>query len=281
MLRWFPDRFVGQLEALLDSSIGAGMPLAVLDRLGGKGIREEPGLVVKAISGLGTIETTRLAVDLWDLGRAGRRQPRTLRRVRHRRDRPARATSSATAIARGGRVPRARSKRFSAATVIGARTRWSRAAETWGTSPEIALAAIDKLRAAGSDADPHASAVRLARRPRRRRGGDPTDDAAGHARAGGPLLATAARGASRREIAKGTIIHHIAGLRQVLFAVADRLVASGQLPDRFSLFMVTVDGVPDSPCRPDVVRSAHRGTLPPLSRTEHVDPSAVVHRAHA
>ena len=58
------------------------------------------------------------------------------------------------------------------------------------------------------------------------------------------LLATAASGATRREIAKGTIIHHISGLRHVLFSVADRLVASGQLPDRFSLFMVTVEEFP-------------------------------------
>jgi pyruvate,water dikinase len=118
------------------------------------------------------------------------------------------------------------------------------AAETWGTSPEVALAAIDKLRAAGSDADPHAAAERLAR--------ERVDACAAIRRRMPPgtrwladrLVASAARGAARREMAKGTIIHHVAGLRQVLFAVADRMVTRGQLPDRFSLFMVTVDELP-------------------------------------
>jgi len=244
VLQGFPDRFVGQLEALLDSSLGAGMPLAVLDRLGGKGIREEPGLVVRAISGLGTIETARLAVDLWDLGRE----------VAISHELTAEFDTGVTGLLGRLQAREARSRDvavFLAHFDALLRSHGHRgpnevepAAETWGTSPEIALAAIDKLRAAGSDADPHAAAVRLARERTDATAAIRQRLPAGFRGLADRLLATAARGASRREIAKGTIIHHIAGLRQVLFAVADRLIAGGQLPDRFSLFMVTVGEFP-------------------------------------
>ncbi len=244
VLRGFSDRFVGELEVLLDSSIGAGMPLSMLDRLGGKGIREEPGLVVKAISGLGTIETARMAVDMWDLGRevAGSDELTAAfdAGVTGLFERLGATDSPSPEVAafleqfevllhdHGHRGP----------------NEVEPAAETWGTSPEIALAAIDKLRAAGSDADPHAAAERLAR--------ERVDASAAIRRKMPPgtrwladrLVASAARGAARRETAKATIVHHIAGLRQILFAVADRMVTRGQLPDRFSLFMVTVDELP-------------------------------------
>ena len=233
------DRFAANLESLLVSSMGAGIGMSMLERVAGKAERAEPGLLVKALSGLGTIETARPAVALWRLGQAVAASP------------------SLTAIFDAGvggvldRLHAADEKDFIQQFDAFLRDHGHRgpnevelASDTWATAPESALAAIERLRLAPTSSDPALSLGRLAAtraeaverllretrapaRPLVRR-----------------LLAVSSRGAARREQAKGTLVLALTGVRRALFVLADRLVDGGVLPDRRSLFMVTAEELP-------------------------------------
>ena len=238
----FAEQFVGYLRTLLESSMGSGMPSALLDRLCGRAERREPGLLVKAMSGLGTIETARPAMDLWRLGRLVATSPELtvafdagvpglLERLR---------ASGSGDVARfverfdaflaehGHRGPR----------------EVELASDTWATAPESALTMVERLRFTSATADPEDASRRLgverlaARARLRNRTIRPLRPLVER------LLDTGARGAARREQAKGTLVLGVSGLRTALFHVADRLVAQGHLPDRTQFFMATLDELP-------------------------------------
>ena len=234
------DRFASNLESLLVSSMGAGVPMSLLERIAGKAERAEPGLFVKALSGLGTIETARPAVALWRLGRM------------------VNTSASLTAIFEAG-VPGVLERleaagehafldKFAAFLAeFGHRgpNEVELAADTWATAPETALAAVERLRLAAPASDPEAATARLGRDR------DAAIDRLLHATPAPMrpvvrrLVATTARGAARREQAKGTLVLALSGVRRALFGLADRLVREGSVPDRQSLFMVTAEELPD------------------------------------
>jgi rifampicin phosphotransferase len=240
----FTDRFAGTLGSLLEASFGGGIPSALLERLCGRAERKEPGILVRSLSGLGAIETTQPALDLWRLGRqvaadpgltgcfdAG--GPGVLDRVGGlAADSPAAVAFldgfTAFLATHGHRGP----------------NEVELASETWGTSPESVLAVIERLRLTGDEADPEVAGHRLAAERDEAR----TRLLAVTAPPARPLvrrlLASAERGPARREQAKGTLVRAISGLRRVLFHAADRLVAEGSLPDRQHLFMATASELP-------------------------------------
>jgi pyruvate,water dikinase len=237
------QRFTAHLRTHLEASLGAGVPVAVLERLAGRAERAEPGLLVRAMSGLGTIETAGPAVALWRVGRMvaasdelGREFDGGVRGLL------ARLADSATEDAR----------RFHTAFEDFLRQHGHRgpnevelASDTWATAPESALAAIERLRFTPESADPERAVLRLAgerdlaRARLRRRVPRPLR------RLVDRLLDSAATGAANREQAKGTLVLGLSGLRTALFHAADRLVAAGELPDRTDLFMATIDELPD------------------------------------
>ncbi len=238
----FADQFVGYLRSLLESSFGSGIPSALLDRLCGRAERREPGLLVKAMSGLGTIETARPAIDLWRLGRLVTTSseltsafdegvPALLQRLRASGSGDADrflAGFDAFLAEHGHRGPR----------------EVELASDTWATAPESALAMVERLRFTSGTADPEDASRRLgaerlaARVKLRGQTIRPLRPLVGR------LLDTGARGAARREQAKGTLVVGVSGLRTALFHVADRLVAQGHLPDRTQFFMATLDELP-------------------------------------
>lgn len=238
----FTGLFVPLLGALLEASIAGGIPAAMLDRLCGRAERRTPGLLVRALSGVGGIETAEPAADLWRLGRQVASSaeltacfddgvPGVLDRLRQSGSADAAAFVDgfdAFLVRHGHRGP----------------NEIELASETWGTSPDTALVVVERLRFTDAGADPEAATRRLASarveareqllrqvvpplRPLVRR-----------------LLDAAGRGAARREQAKGTIVRLITALRRALFHAADRLVAEGALPDRKQLFMATADELP-------------------------------------
>jgi rifampicin phosphotransferase len=240
----FAPRMAVQLRALVEAGFGAAIPLSLIERVAKRAERDEPGLLVKAMSGLGGIETARPAVEMWRLGRT-----------------VARSTSLTAAFDAGldGLDGRLRTTGAADRDVAGFVERFDSllvqhghrgpnevelASDTWATNPASVLSVVDRLRLSADAADPDVAARRLAAerteaRERLRRAVlpplRPIVDR---------LLETAGRGTARREQAKGTIVLGTSALRRPLFAAADRLVRAGQLPDRTQLFMATLDELP-------------------------------------
>ncbi|MEA3056290.1 MAG: rifampicin phosphotransferase, partial [Actinomycetota bacterium] len=238
----YDERFEPLIRGLVEVTLGAALPTSLLERLSRRAELAEPGLLVRALSGLGTIETAAPAMALWWLGRRARASDAITRELdaggEDLLDRLRRSTTpdvvafvsdfDAFLSEHGHRGP----------------NEVELASETWSTAPGAALAAVDRLRLAPESTDPVAAGARLA---------DEREAAAKRLRSRTPLparplvgrlLRAAARGAARREQAKGTIVLDIDGVRRLLFARADVLVAEGSLPDRRSMFMVTVDELP-------------------------------------
>jgi pyruvate,water dikinase len=234
----YEDRFVVHLNALLDASLASGLPMALLERLTRRASARDPGLLVRALSGLGTIETARPAAALWALGRLAAADPEV--------------TAAFDAGVDGVLERLGSGSAFVTAFDAFLREHGHRgpnevelSSDTWATAPRAALAAIDRLRLSPAASDPVDAGVRLAAeratatsallssvlpplRPVLRR-----------------LMASAARGAARREQAKGTLVLGLSGLRRALFLAADRLVEAGRLPDRLLLFMATREELAD------------------------------------
>jgi rifampicin phosphotransferase len=214
----FAPRLAVQLRALVEAGFGAAIPTSLIERVARRAEQREPGLLVKAMSGLGGIETARPAVDLWRLGRM-----------------VARSEALTGAFDEGvqGLQQRLRDGRGAGSDAVEFLERVDEflalhghrgpnevelASDTWGTNPDSALAVVERLRLSPASADPEAASTRLARergeaRERLRRAVAP------------PLrplitrlLLTASRGTARREQAKGTIVLGVSALRRPLFA---------------------------------------------------------------
>ena len=234
----YEDRFVRHLDALLDASLGGGLPIGMLDRLTRRTRERDPGIVVRALSGLGTIETARPAAALWALGRMVASDASLTEAF------DAGVDGVLDRVDRDGEFAR-EFARFLAEHGHRGPNEVELSSDTWATNPRAALAAIDRLRLSPEDADPVAAGQRLAADRAKA-----TDSLAAHALPPlRPVLrrlaAAAGRGAARREQAKGTLVLGLSGVRRALFLAADRLVETGRLPDRALLFMATREELAD------------------------------------
>jgi pyruvate,water dikinase len=242
--RSFTARFERHLLALLISSLGVGMSTAILERIAGRAERAEPGLLVKAMSGLGTIETAEPSVALWELGRMVAASPALTALFDAGVDGlPARLRSSVDSDDAGDDVGR-----FAAAFDAFLVEHGHRGpkevellSETWATAPASALALVDRLRMTSASADPVRAGARLAAE---------RDDARHRLRMAvvrplrplvDRLLVRASEGTARREQAKGTMVRALSGLRTMLFHLSDEVVARGGLGGRKDVFMATID----------------------------------------
>jgi pyruvate,water dikinase len=241
LARGFAPRMAGELRSLLEASFGAAIPSSILERLASR-IRDEPGLLIAAMSGLGGIETSQPAHQLWRLGSVVGSSPSLTalfdEGVNGLPDRLA-----------AGEDPDLMEFRRQFDSFLGAHghrgpNEMELASSTWGTDPKLALAVVERLRFTDEGADPAQAARRLAEARR---------DAQARLAASVPaalrpivarLFEKAARGTARRERAKGTIVLAVAALRRPLFRRADQLVRDGHLPDRTQFFMATLDELP-------------------------------------
>ena len=151
-----------QLRALLEAGFGGAIPTSLAERMAKRAERTEPGLLLKAMSGLGGIETSRPAIDMWRLGRMV--------------DRSA-SLSAAFASGVDGLEQRLRDASAADAEIAGFVDRFDEvlarhghrgpnevelASETWATNPELVLAIVERLRLSAESADPEEAARRLA-----------------------------------------------------------------------------------------------------------------------
>lgn len=237
----FTDRFATTLGSLLEASFAGGIPSSLLERLAKRAERKEPGVVVRSLSGLGSIETTQPALDLWGLGRQVAADPalsacfdQGVPGLLDRVGELAAGSPAATAFLAGFET-------FVATHGHRGPNEVELASETWGTAPDTVLAIIERLRLTGEGADPEAAARRLAVERTEARARLLAMTAPPLRPVVRRLLASAERGPARRDRAKGTLVRGISGLRRVLFHASDRLVSEGSLPDRTQLFMATSD----------------------------------------
>lgn len=233
-------RFGHDMQSLLRATIGSGLGAGGLERFVPMALPDEPGAIPRLLSGLGTIETAGPSSALWTLGRMVAASPAltevfdggvrgVVARLDARRAEPDVGAFldalDAFVAEHGHRGP----------------DEFELASDTWGTNPEIALGAVERLRLSPASADPTAANQRLAieraELTARAVKGLPRPLRALFRR----MLATAITGAAGRERAKGTLVRGLYGTRLALHELARRLVERGAVEDPFAMFMVTID----------------------------------------
>jgi rifampicin phosphotransferase len=235
----FSARIEQLFVVLLRASSAAGVGRGIAEELLKRGRSDNTQLVNRLTAGLGTIDSARPAQLLWDLGRMVAADDGL--------------TSSFDEGAAGvlDRIEGLHSDAASAFTrqfdaflaEHGHRgpDEYELASPSWSMRPEIALAAVDRLRHAPPERSPWDAQQRLAadresalagalssvRRPLRpvlRRG-----------------LATAVIGAAARERAKDAFVRELSGMRAVLDELAARAQARGGPADRRDCYLVTIE----------------------------------------
>ncbi len=232
----FPARierlFVALLRASTMSGTGRGLAEELLKR-SDNGIH----VVNRLTAGLGTIDSALPAERLWDLGRLVAADERLTAAF------DGGVAGVAERIGRfGSEAANDFEREFDAFLADHGHRgpdEYEFASPTWATRPEIAYAAVDRLRHAPSDRSPRiaqermaieresamAGALRSVARPLRsvlRRG-----------------LAAAIVGAAARERAKDAFVRELSGMRAVLGELAARAQARGGPTDRRDCYLVT------------------------------------------
>jgi len=224
--RWFER----MMYLLLVAGGGAGMSRSVLERV--LEPLREPGLANVVTAGLGTVESAQPAQVLWLLGRMVRHDPMLTAVFDEGTDglnaRLATDEAAADFLAAFGT--------FLADHGARGPNEWELASPTWGTDPDIALAAIDRLRHAPDERDPIAAERRLA-------AARVAAVARVRSRLRGPkraLFMRAVRGVEiygpEREATKAAFMRAVEPARHAVFELARRLGVS-----RDEITMVTLD----------------------------------------
>ncbi len=234
-LRSFPSRQGDSMRRLLSSSMGAGVPLGLLQRLLERSHQEAS--VNRIVSGTGDVDSARLAQRMWSLGRIVAADDHL---------------TAAFDAGLDGIAERTRSTAFSSAFAAflvdhGHRCNdeYELASPAWSMDPSPVYAAVDRLRLAPAERDPVVAARRLA------------DDAAAaidEAAVNTPRLlrkmlrrvANQTRvGAVGRERAKDILVLENLGARLVLHELMRRASERGGPTDTRLAFCVTADELRD------------------------------------
>ncbi len=228
-----PPKFEEMMARLLSVSALAGMARAVLEQLT-SGFND-PAVVNRLTAGLGTIESAEPAVELWKIGRLVSGSAALTARFDAGTDGLAsRLDNAADALDFQLAFDQFRLK-------FGSRgpDEWELASPTWGTDPNIALAAIDRLRLAPLERDPEPATHRLAAAR-----AETTTEVLRKLR--GPRrmmfrrsLDAAALYAATREATKATFVRCLEPARLALHELARRHDLQGS-----DLFLLTIDELP-------------------------------------
>jgi pyruvate,water dikinase len=224
------------MRSLLLASSYGGIASALMERLTP---RADAGARARTAAGVGGVESAGPAVELWHLAQAVATDPALGALFDGGPGIAARlhaAGDEATAfrVAFGRFLER-----------YGARgpDEYELASDTWGTQPEIPLAAVERLRGVGGT-DPAVTQARLAEERRVA----VEQVATTVPRPLRPLVRrtvrTIAQGAAARELAKGTFIEALYGMRLALFELVRRAQARGGPAERRDCFLVTRDELP-------------------------------------
>jgi pyruvate,water dikinase len=232
-------RFAAGMRLLLLYSGFAGAGGAMMEQFADRA-GAPPGTAAALTTGLGTIDSASPAFRLWELGRVVAASPKLMRMFDDGDD-------VAGDEQRGPEVDDFMT-RFGAFTdAHGARgpDEWELASPTWGTNPEIAFAAIERLRMAPPERDPVVARQRLAAQ-RARVNREVRQQLARPLR---PIFDRLSRAAALyaegRERTKAVFIDDNYPLRLALFELAARTKARGGPERRCDFFLVTSDELSD------------------------------------
>lgn len=235
----YPPRFADGMRLLLlysgFAAAGGAMMERFVERAG-----SPAGTAASLTSGLGTIDSAAPAFRLWTLGRQVAASPTLMQLFDDE-------NADLTEACGHPDVDDFQTAFTSFLSAHGARgpDEWEFASPTWGTNPEIALAAIERLRHAPEERDPVAASRRLAVE-RDRVTHDVRGRLARPIRAMFDRLSRAARLYSEgRERAKAVFIDDTYPVRRALFELADRTSRRGGPGERRDFFLVTVDELHD------------------------------------
>jgi rifampicin phosphotransferase len=228
-LRSYPSRQGESMRRLLSSSIAAGVPLGLLQRLLERA--NQPALLNRIIGGTGDIDSARLAQRLWLLGRL----------VADDRDLAAAFDQGLDGVAERteGTVLSRELAAFLADHGHRCNDEYELAAPAWAMDPAPVYAAVDRLRRAPVERDPAMAAQRLAA---------DADAALAEAAAATPRLARgmlrrfarqARIGAIARERAKDILVLENLGARRLLHELVHRAAQRGGPDEPRHAFCVT------------------------------------------
>ncbi len=238
-VRAYPPRFADGMRRLLLYSGFAGGGGAMMEQFAERA-GAPPGTAAALTAGLGTIDSASPAFRLWELGRLVAASPTLMRLF----DEGANFTDDQDHGPDADDFTK-RFRKFLAAHGARGPDEWELASPTWGTDPEIALAAVERLRHAPGTRDPVAAGPRLAaERERvakqvRRQLARPLRPVFDR------LVRSAATYAEGRERAKAVFIDDNYPLRLALFELADRTRERGGPTQRRDFFLVMADELTD------------------------------------
>jgi pyruvate,water dikinase len=235
MGQWFRPLFEQHLFNLYSATVPAGIIAGVCDALG------DPTLAMRLVAGLGGVDSAAPSWAMWALGRQVAASP-TLR-----------AAFDAGLDGLADRLRVDGDEQVEAFVgdfdrflyEFGSRgcNEWEMRSATWETEPDLALAAIDRMRLAPDGADPqrHHDAVaadRLALQPTVLAQLEADPDAAGQLAA---ALAAAAVWFPARERSKTTIIRMVHECRVMMHELGRRMVERGHFADVGDFAMLRED----------------------------------------
>jgi phosphohistidine swiveling domain-containing protein len=232
-------RFADGMRLLLLYSGFAGAGSAMMEQFAER-VGAPPGTAAALTAGLGTIDSASPAFRLWELSRVVAASP-TLTRLFDDGEDLSRDQE------RGPEVDGFNTCFAAFLAAHGARgpDEWELASPTWGTNPEIALAAVERLRRAPATRDPVGAGRRLA--AERVRVSDEVRQQL--ARPIRPIFdrlsLAAALYAEGRERAKAVFIDDNYPVRCALFELATRTSARGGPEKRCDFFLIMADELRD------------------------------------
>ncbi len=246
LVRQLPSRFENGMAQLLYSSAFAGAGGAMLEQIAER-TGSPTGTATALTAGLGTIDSAEPAIALWGLGRSVARSTALTRLFDEK------AGLDDLAASRGDRDVDgflAEFDRFIASHGARGPDEWELASPTWGSEPQIALAAIERLRQAPDARDPILAGRRLS--SERERAGIEVRAALPRPfrRVFDRLLRAAQLHAAGRERAKAVFIHDVYPIRLALFELADRTSERGRPGDRSDFFLITIEELDEFVAQP-------------------------------
>ncbi len=225
------------------AGVGTGTVAGVCQAIG------DPGLTMTLVSGIGDVDSAAPSLALWEMGR---RVAATLTAafdqgvsgLLDRLQGPEDVAGAAELVGELGRF----TSRF------GSRgpNEWELRSHTWGTKPELALAAVDRMRLAPESQSPSTNLVQRSEEAAEAAakvsavlGGDPA--ALGQFQAGVRAARLFLAGRERTKTSCILLVHE---MRLPLREVGRRLVERGHLADIEQIFMFTDDELDDVVERP-------------------------------
>jgi pyruvate,water dikinase len=227
------------IEVSLKTGVGLGAVAQVAAAIG------KPELALELVGGIGDVDSARANYDIWPLGRrvaasatlsahfdAG--VPGLLERLR--------ADSHPDAVAFVSAF-----ESFLARWGFRAPNEWELRSPTWGTAPEIALSAIDRLRFASADDSPETgnakrAASREAATAAVREALAPMPDVLAQFNGGLNAAHLFSRGRERSRMTAALLVHE---QRLAALELGRRAVASGALDSPLLVFMLVRDELED------------------------------------